>query len=102
MACGDKGLLGVGLALTLLGCAATPPVPPGSTAELQLHTPCPSDGRCAEPLSCVGGEDERETATCELACQGSCPLPLECMPRSDGQRGGVCLPPPERTHPWGT
>ena len=101
MACSCKGVIGLGLATALLGCAATPAVPPGSTAELQLHAPCPSDGQCAEPLSCVGGEDARETATCELACNGSCPLPLQCMPRPDGQRGGVCSPPPQPAHPWG-
>jgi hypothetical protein len=102
MACHCKGVVGLGLATMLFGCAATPPVPPGSTAELQLHAPCPADGGCAEPLSCVGGEDAREVATCELACNGSCVLPLQCMPRADGVRGGVCLPPPEHPHPWGT
>jgi hypothetical protein len=101
MASSYKGVVGLGLATLVLGCAATPPVPPGSTAEAELHAPCPASGRCAESLTCVGGDDPREVATCELACNGSCPLPLQCMPRADGQRGGVCLPPPERAHPWG-
>jgi hypothetical protein len=90
-----------GVLLFLLGCAAAPQVPPGSVAEMQLHGPCPSSGSCAEPLTCVGGEEAREPATCELSCNGSCPVPLACMPRVDGQRGGVCSPPPERTHLWG-
>ena len=101
MNCGYKGIVGWGLASALWGCAATPAVPSGSTAETQLHEPCPAQGLCAAPLSCVGGEDARELGTCELVCTGSCPSPLQCMPRSDGQRGGVCLPPPQRTHPWG-
>ncbi len=96
-----KGVLGVGLASVFLACAAASPVAPGSRAETQLHASCPSQGGCVEPLSCVGGEDSREPATCELACDGSCPLPLQCMPRSDGQRGGVCLGPPERPRGWG-
>lgn len=92
----------LGVLLLLFGCAAEPPVPPGSVAEMQLHTPCPPGGSCAEPLTCVGGGEAREPATCELSCHGSCPVPLACMPRPDGQRGGVCSPPPERAHPWGS
>jgi hypothetical protein len=89
-----QGVVGLGLASVLLGCAAAPVVAPGSAAETQLHAPCPATGSCVEPLTCVGGEDAREPSTCELACNGDCPLPLQCMPRADGQRGGVCTPPP--------
>jgi hypothetical protein len=102
VACIPKGVLGLGLLSLLLGCGAASPVPPGSLAETQLHAPCPAQGGCVEPLTCVGGEDAREPASCELACDGSCPLPLQCMPRSDGQRGGVCLVAPERRRGWGS
>ncbi len=85
----------------LLGCAAASPVPVGSTAETQLHAPCPASGVCAEPLSCTGGGDSGEEATCELGCYGGCPAPLTCMARPDGQTGGVCQPPPKHSHPFG-
>ena len=99
MACIPTAALAVGVASMLLGCSAVPPVPPGSMAEAQLHAPCPAQGGCVESLACVGGEEE--LATCELTCSGSCPWPLQCMPRPDGQRGGVCLAPPERPRGWG-
>ncbi len=84
-----------------LGCAATPAVPPGSLAETQLHAPCPAAGGCETPLVCVGGGDTGEEARCELGCSGSCPAPLSCMPRTDGQRGGVCAEAPARPRPFG-
>jgi hypothetical protein len=102
MACVRWSLLGVGLVSLLLGCAAVPPVAPGSVAETQLHAPCPAPQGCVEPLSCVGGEDSREPGTCELVCTGACPLPLQCMPRPDGQRGGVCTEPPAGPRGWGS
>jgi hypothetical protein len=84
-----------------LGCAATPPLPPGSLAETQLHGPCPAAGGCVTPLVCVGGADSGEEARCELGCSGSCPPPLTCMSRTDGQRGGVCEEAPPSPRPYG-
>ena len=89
-------------ALVFVGCATTPAVAPGSEAEVQLHERCPASGVCAAPLICVGGADEREEATCELACDGACPLPLQCMARPDGQRGGICTAPQASPRPRGT
>jgi hypothetical protein len=96
-----QGILGPGLVSMLLGCAAAPSVAPGSVAETQLHAACPDTGRCEEPLICVGGEDTREPRTCELACHADCPASFQCMPRPDGEKGGVCMPS-TRPPPFGT
>jgi hypothetical protein len=101
MACVPSGFLGVVALCVLLGCAAASPVNEGSVAETQLHAPCPPQGGCVEPLSCIGGAEEGEPSSCELACSGVCPGPLSCMPRPDGQRGGVCREPPEGPRGWG-
>lgn len=94
------GRLSFGLLGVLLGCAAPSPVASGTVADTQLHAPCPSQGGCVEPLSCVPGAEANEPSTCELLCSGVCPGLLTCMPRPDGQRGGVCQAPPEGPRGW--
>jgi len=98
-----RALVGLAALVTVAGLAACvgPAIAPGSAAETELHRPCPARSGCAQPLTCVAAAPG-EPGTCELPCTEECLAPLLCMPRTDGQRGGVCSEKPARTAPWGS